>query len=318
MQITALDAQTMNPGDLSWAPLEKLGSLTVYPYSPADKVAERAKDADILLVNKVVLSTQVLQQLPQLQCICVTATGYNNIDLQAASERGIPVCNAVGYSTDSVAQHVFALLLGLTNRVHAHHTSVQAGEWQRSPDFSYTLSSIPELAGLTMGIYGFGRIGQRVAEIAQAFGMKILATHKHPKRDARPGVQFVELPELFSNSDVVSLHAPLSPDNREIVNEELLQRMKPTAYLINTGRGGLIDEAALKRALQQGHLAGAGLDVLSTEPPKQGNILTTAPNCLISPHMAWATKASRQRLLNITVENVRGYLMYELQNQVNP
>lgn len=316
MQITALDARTMNPGDLSWHPLERLGSLTTYPYTPAAQVIERAQSADILLVNKVILNEEVLAQLPKLQCVCVSATGYDNVDLEAASQRGIPVCNAVGYSTDSVAQQVFALLLALANRVYEHHISVQAGEWRRSDDFSYTLQTIPELAGKTFGIYGFGRIGQRVAELAQAFGMRILSTHKHPERDARPGVRFVDLPTLFAQSDVVSLHAPLSEDNREVVDADLLERMKPSAYLINTGRGGLIDEQALQRALQQGQLAGAGLDVLSVEPPVDGNVLTTAPNCLITPHMAWATQASRQRLLDITVENVRGFLMGEVQNQV--
>jgi len=317
MQITALDAQSLNPGDLSWAPLEKLGQLTVYPYTPADQLRARARSADILLVNKFVLGAEALEQLPQLQCICVMATGYNNIDLRAASERGIPVCNAVGYSTDAVAQHVFALLLALSNRVYEHHISVQAGEWRRSRDFSYTLGIIPELAGKAFGIYGFGRIGQRVAELAQVFGMRVLATHKHPERDARPGLRFVDLPTLFAQSDVVSLHAPLSEDNREVVNASLLKRMKPTAYLINTGRGGLVDEQALLEALQEGQLAGAGLDVLSLEPPIDGNVLMAAPNCLITPHMAWATQASRQRLLDITVENVRGFLMGEMQNQVN-
>ena len=316
MQITVLDGRAMNPGDLSWQPLQRLGRLEVYDYTSPEQIVERAEPADILLVSKAVLNAEIIRQLPKLQCICVTATGYNNIDLETAREHGIPVCNAVGYSTDAVAQHVFALLLALSNQVHAHHISVQAGEWRRSDNFSYTLRAIPELAGKTFGIYGFGRIGQRVADLAQAFGMKILATHKHPERDARPGVRFVDLPTLFAQSDVVSLHAPLSEDNREVVNADLLGRMKSSAYLINTGRGGLVDEQALLRALQEGQLAGAGLDVLSVEPPSDGNVLTTAPNCLITPHMAWATQASRQRLLDITVENVRGFLMGEVQNEV--
>jgi glycerate dehydrogenase len=252
-----------------------------------------------------------------LKCICVTATGYNNVDLQAARERGIPVCNAVGYSTDSVAQHVFALLLALTNKVYQHHISVQAGEWQRSDDFAYTLHTLPELAGKIFGIYGFGRIGQRVADLAQAFGMKILATHKHPERDARPGVEFVSLEELFERSDVTSLHAPLSEANREIVNAQLLQRMKSTAYLINTGRGGLIQEADLKLALQEGQLAGAALDVLSTEPPKEGNVLISAPNCILTPHLAWASLEARQRLMDITLNNIRAFQAGAPQNVVN-
>jgi glycerate dehydrogenase len=317
MQIIALDSHTLNPGDLDWAPIEALGTLTVYPHSEPEEIVPRASGAELLLVNKVLIDKGILSQLPELKCICVTATGYNNIDLQAAKERGIPVCNAVGYSTASVAQHVFALLLALTNRVEAHHLSVQAGEWGRSRHFSYTLSSIPELSGKTLGIYGFGRIGQEVAAIAQAFGMKILATHKHPQRDARPGVAFVSLEALFRESDVLSLHAPLSSANAGIVNEALLKQMKPTALLINTSRGGLIDEAALKRALQSGTLAGAALDVLSEEPPTAGNVLIDAPNCLITPHLAWATRESRQRLLHITAENIKAFAAGKPQHRVN-
>lgn len=317
MKIIALDGRTLNPGDLSWEGLSNFGEYEIHDFTPEEQVVERGRPADILLVNKVVLGKDELAQLPNLKCICVTATGYNNVDLQAARERGIPVCNAVGYSTDSVAQHVFALLLALTNKVYQHHISVQAGEWQRSDDFAYTLHTLPELAGKIFGIYGFGRIGQRVADLAQAFGMKILATHKHPKRDARPGVEFVSLEELFERSDVTSLHAPLSEANREIVNAQLLQRMKSTAYLINTGRGGLIQEADLKLALQEGQLAGAALDVLSTEPPKEGNVLISAPNCILTPHLAWASLEARQRLMDITLNNIRAFQAGAPQNVVN-
>jgi glycerate dehydrogenase len=317
MKIIALDGRTLNPGDLSWEGLGAFGEYKIHDFTPREQVVERGKPADILLVNKVVLRKSELSQLPNLKCICVTATGYNNVDLQAARERNIPVCNAVGYSTDSVAQHVFALLLALTNRVYQHHISVQAGEWQRSDDFAYTLHTLPELAGKTFGIYGFGRIGQRVADLAQAFGMTVLATHKHPERDARPGVEFVSLEELFERSDAISLHAPLSEANREIVNAQLLQRMKPTAYLINTGRGGLIQEADLKLALQEKQLAGAALDVLSTEPPKEGNVLISAPNCIITPHLAWASLEARQRLMEITLNNIRSFQAGAPQNVVN-
>jgi glycerate dehydrogenase len=317
MKIIALDGRTLNPGDLSWEGLSNFGEYEIHDFTPKEQVVERGRPADILLVNKVVLGKNELAQLPNLKCICVTATGYNNVDLQAARERGIPVCNAVGYSTDSVAQHVFALLLALTNKVYQHHISVQAGEWQRSDDFAYTLHTLPELAGKIFGIYGFGRIGQRVADLAQAFGMKILATHKHPERDARPGVEFVSLEALFEQSDVISLHAPLSEANREIVNAQLLQRMKSTAYLINTGRGGLIQEADLKLALQEGQLAGAALDVLSTEPPKEGNVLISAPNCILTPHLAWASLEARQRLMDITLNNIRGFQAGAPQNVVN-
>ncbi|WP_282779388.1 D-2-hydroxyacid dehydrogenase [Phaeodactylibacter xiamenensis] len=317
MKIIALDGRTLNPGDLSWEGLSNFGEYEIHDFTPKEQVVERGRPADILLVNKVVLGKDELAQLPNLKCICVTATGYNNVDLQAARERGIPVCNAVGYSTDSVAQHVFALLLALTNKVYQHHISVQAGEWQRSDDFAYTLHTLPELAGKIFGIYGFGRIGQRVADLAQAFGMKILATHKHPERDARPGVEFVSLEELFERSDVISLHAPLSEANREIVNAQLLQRMKSTAYLINTGRGGLIQEADLKLALQEKQLAGAALDVLSTEPPKEGNVLINAPNCILTPHLAWASLEARQRLMDITLNNIRAFQAGAPQNVVN-
>lgn len=315
--VVALDGFTLNPGDLDWKPLRQLSELTVYDRSQPEEVVERSASADILLVNKQKLSAETIQQLPNLKCICVTATGYNNVNLEAASQRNIPVCNAVGYGSDSVAQHVFALILALINRVELHNTSVQQGHWASCPDFSYTLSPITELAGKTLGIYGFGKIGQQVATIAQAFGMNILSTHKHPERDARPGVDFVPLDELFSRSDIVTLHAPLSSENEAIVNQKLLSKMKPTAYLINTGRGGLIQEQDLAHALKNKQLAGAGLDVLSVEPPTVENPLFGIPNCLITPHLAWASKEARQRLLDITVENVRAFLNGRPQNVVN-
>ncbi|MCB0594903.1 MAG: D-2-hydroxyacid dehydrogenase [Lewinellaceae bacterium] len=316
-RIVVLDGHTLNPGDLSWNKLRALGQVNVYEYSAPEQIPERAAEADIILVNKAVIDKAQLARLPALKCICVTATGYNNVDAEQAGKRNIPVCNAVGYGTGSVAQHVFALLLELTNKVQAHHESVLAGQWERSRDFCYTLTPIPELDGRVMGIYGFGRIGQRVAAIAQAFGMEVLATHKHPERDARPGVSFVPLEALFEKSDVVSLHAPLTEENEGIVNAALLSRMKPTAYLINTGRGGLIDEPALKLALQSARLAGAALDVLSEEPPRNGSVLFDAPNCLVTPHIAWATREARQRLLDISVENVRAFLRGEPGNVVN-
>ncbi|MEL7123724.1 MAG: D-2-hydroxyacid dehydrogenase [Bacteroidota bacterium] len=308
MNIAVLDGYTLNPGDLSWDLLETLGKVTIYEYTNLEEIVPRSLDADILLVNKVILSEEILSQLPQLKCICVTATGTNNIDHEAAKKRGIPVYNAVGYSSPSVAQHVFALLLYLTNSIAAHNVSVKAGNWASNRDFSFWLHSIPELKDRTMGIYGFGNIGQSVAKIAQAFGMKILATHKHPKRDAKEGVNFVDLPTLFEQSDVISLHAPLGANNQKIVNKELLSKMKPTAYLINTARGGLIHEEDLYAALKNKELAAAALDVLNTEPPTADHPLMQLDNCVITPHMAWASKASRQRLLEITVENIKTFL----------
>jgi len=316
-KIVVLDGYTLNPGDLSWNRVKALGPTIVYEHSKAEAVVERSKEAGILLVNKVKLTKAIIGQLPQLKCICVTATGYNNVDLEASRARNIPVCNAVGYSTPSVAQHVFALLLELTNRVGDHNKSVQEGEWSAYRDFSYTLQSIPELEGSTLGIYGFGRIGQKVAEIAQAFGMNILATHKHPERDARPGVEFVPLMQLFEKSDVLTLHAPLSDENRGTVNKELLTRMKPHAILINTGRGGLINEADLKIVLMEKKIFGAALDVLSSEPPPENHPLMGLDNCLITPHLAWASRPARERLMEITVHNIKAFLKGEPQNRVN-
>ena len=315
--ITILDGYTLNPGDLDWAPISRLGETAIFERTAPGQLLERAAGAKLLVVNKFVLGEEQLSQLPQLRCICVSATGYNNVDVGAARRRNIPVCNVVGYSTEAVAQHVFALLLALTNRVESHHRSVAEGQWSASPDFSYTLQPIPELAGRTMGIYGFGRIGQQVTAIARAFGMEVLATHKHPERDAQAGVRFVSLEELFETSDAISLHAPLTAENEQIVDARLLRRMRPGAYLINTGRGGLIHEADLRQALQEGHLAGAALDVLSQEPPPAGHPLTGLPNCLITPHLAWASQEARARLLAETAANIEAFLAGNPRNVVN-
>ena len=306
--IVVLDGHTLNPGDLSWAALGRLGALHVYPRSTPSEIIERARGANIILVNKVRVTREALVQLPALRCICVTATGYNNIDLEAASERGIAVCNVRGYGTEAVAQHVFALLLHVTNQVALHGEAVRAGEWSGQADFSFWKEPIASLQGMVMGIYGFGKIGQKVAEIALAFGMQVLATHKHPERDARPGVAFVGLSELFTASDVLSLHAPLSAENRGIVNQELLRCMKPHAVLINTARGELIVEEDLDRALRDGRLGAAALDVLSQEPPPLSHPLLQAPRCIVTPHQAWAGFEARKRLLERSVENVRGFL----------
>jgi len=234
-----------------------------------------------------------------------------------ASAKNIPVCNVAGYSTTAVAQHVFALLLELTNRVGDHNQDVQTGGWAKNRDFSYTLSPIPELAGKTIGIYGFGRIGQQVARIAQAFGMKVLAKHKHPERDAMPGVEFVDLETLFAQSDVVTLHAPLTEKNAGVVNYDLLASMKATAYLINTARGGLINEPDMRSALEKNVIAGAGLDVLSQEPPSKEHPLIGLSNCVITPHIAWASVEARQKLMDETIKNVEAFLRGEPRNVVN-
>ncbi len=306
--IVVLDGHTANPGDCSWEALEALGHVTVHTRTTSELVAERAAEADIVLTNKAVLDAATLAQLPRLQLISVMATGYNVVDVAAAQKQGITVCNVRGYAANSVAQHVFALVLELTNHVAKHSQHTASGGWAASPDWSYTLSPMTELADKTMGIYGFGQIGQRVADIALAFGMKVIATHKHPERDRRAGVDFVSFEKLLAKSDVLSLHAPLTADNQGIMNSISLAQMKGTALLINTGRGGLVVEADLKKALDAGTIAAAGLDVLLEEPPRNGNDLLGLPNCIITPHNAWATREARQRLIAESVENVRAFL----------
>ncbi len=316
-KIVALDGYTLNPGDLSWEGIENLGSVSIYERTKPEETIERAKDATILLVNKHPLDAQTIDQIPNLKCICVLATGFNNIDIEHARSKSIPVCNVVGYSTASVAQHVFSFILNFVNLPKDHNDSIQKGEWSKNPDFSYQLSPTMELARKTIGIYGFGRIGQKVAEVAQAFGMNVLVTHKHPARDRRAGVQFVVLEELLQESDFVSLHAPLNVDNVGIINASLLKKMKPTAYLINTARGPLINEIDLKEALETGIIAGAGLDVLSKEPPAADHPLYGLKNCIITPHIAWATFESRKRLLQGTIENIKAFINDNPRNVVN-
>jgi len=317
-KIVVLDGYTLNPGDLKWNKLEALGELNVHRRTPTEDIIKRSKDANILIANKVVLDADILKQLPKLKLICVSATGYNNIDVLTASELGITVCNVAGYSTDSVAQHVFSMILHFTNQVNLHNQSVSNGDWQKAKDFSYSLQVIQELKDLTMGIYALGKIGNKVADIALAFGMKVIAHHKHPERDKRKGVEFVSWEELLKKSDVLSLHAPLSEANAGIINKENLSKMKSSAYLINTGRGGLVNEKDLKEALENGIIAGAGIDVLSEEPPKNGNILIGTKNCLITPHQAWASKSARTRLLDGVINNIRAYIVGKPSNVVNP
>ena len=314
--IVVLDGYAANPGDLTWQPIEELGHLTVFERTCPDFVVERAANADIMLTNKTVLDAATFEKLPRLRLISVLATGYNVVDVGAAQQLGITVCNVRGYAANAVAQHVFALILALTNRVAEHSQYTAAGGWAASPDWSYTLTPIWELAGKTMGIYGFGQIGQRVADIALAFGMRVVAHHKHPERDKRQGVAFVALEELLVQSDILSLHAPLSAENQGIVNMGSLAQMKPSALLINTGRGGLVVEPDLKIARETGLIAGAGLDVLTEEPPRSGNILIGVKNCLVTPHIAWATREARQRLIEESAENLRAFLAGSPKNLV--
>jgi len=317
MKIVVLDAYTSNPGDLSWAPLTALGPCELFDRTPPDLVVERARDAEIVLTNKAVLDARAIEALPKLRYIGVLATGYNIVDVAAARRRGIPVCNVPEYGTASVAQATFALLLELTNHVGHHAQTVRQGRWSASPDFCYWETPLIELAGLVLGIVGLGRIGRAVARIAQAFGMEVQAFDCAVPPGTVEGVRMVALDTLFATSDVVTLHCPLTADNQGLVNAERLAQMKPSAMLLNTARGGLVVEADLARALEEGRLAGAGLDVLCVEPPPADHPLLRAPNCIITPHVAWATRAARARLIQAAAENVRAFLAGEPTNVVN-
>ena len=318
MKIVVLDGQTANPGDLSWDRLEALGDVTVYDRTPDALIVERSAGAEVLVTNKTPLWVETIGQLPDLKFISVLATGVNNVDLDFAAARGIPVSNVPAYSTASVAQYTFALLLELCHRVSHHDTQVRAGRWTAGPYFCFWDTPQIELDGKTMGIVGFGQIGSRVAAIADAMGMKVIASTRTPK--ARPAIdefEWVSLEELFTRSDVVSLHCPLTAENEGFVDRRLLGRMKPTAFLINTARGAIINEADLKAALDQGRLAGAAVDVVSREPIRADNVLLTAPNCLITPHIAWAARAARKRLIHVTADNIASFLQGAALNVVN-
>lgn len=315
-KIVILDGHTLNPGDLSWAGLEELGSCEVYDRTLPEQVVERARGADFVLTNKTVLDRAAIEQLPELRYIGVLATGYNVVDIKAASGKGITVTNVPAYGTKSVAQMVFAHLLELASHVGEHSRSVHQGEWVSSKDFCYWDFSLVELSDLTMGIIGYGQIGEATAHLARAFGMQVLVYNRSPKTSADSAIRFVDLDVVFAKSDVISLHCPLTDETNKLINEDRLKQMKESAFLINTGRGPLIDEVALANALNEGVIAGAGLDVLSTEPPSQDNPLFSAKNCTITPHIAWATKAARSRLLAVVVENIRAFLSGEPQNIV--
>jgi glycerate dehydrogenase len=317
MRIVVLDGYTTNPGDLSWADLESLGTCTIYDRTPPLEIAARAANAEVVLTNKTPLSRETIGRLPQLRYIGVLATGYNIVDVSAARERGIPVANVPDYATHSVAQMVFAHLFNLTQHVAEHGQGVAAGRWAKSPDFCYWDFPLVELAGLTLGLVGFGRIGRAVARVAHSLGMNVVACDVSRPADGSSHVRFVTLPELFRTSDAISLHCPLTHETRHLVNAQRLSWMKPTAYLINTSRGPLVDEPALADALNRGHIAGAGLDVLSVEPPRTDDPLLSAKNCCITPHIAWATTAARKRLLDAAVANVRAFLSGQPRNVVN-
>lgn len=318
MKITVLDGFTLNPGDLSWEQLENLGELTVYDRMSPEMVVERACGSEIVLTNKVVLDRAILDRLPDLKYIGVLATGYNVVDVEAAREKGIVVTNIPAYSTDSVAQMVFALLLAVTNRVETFTAKNRIGRWSDSVDFCYWDAPLTELAGKYFGIVGLGNIGRKVAVIARACGMKVLALTSKDKNELPEGVEkAASLQDLLSRSDVVSLHCPLTDETRSLINSSTLKMMKPSAILINTGRGPLIDESDVAEALKEGVIAAAAVDVLTTEPPKADNPLLSAPNCYITPHVAWASTEARRRLMDIATANVAAFLAGNPRNRVN-
>ena len=317
MNIVVLDGFTLNPGDLSWKELESLGKCEIHDRTPPEKVVARACEAEIVLTNKTILTREQIGELRSVKYIGVFATGYDIVDVAAARERGIPVTNVPAYGTQSVAQMTFALLLELTQHVGHHAQSVRDGRWARCLDFSYWDYPLIELEGLTFGIVGFGRIGQAVAALALAFGMKALANSRSVPQPGPAGVRFVDLETLFHESDVVGLHCPLTPATRHLINAQRLAWMKPSAFLLNTSRGGLIDERALADALNAGRIAGAAMDVLAVEPPPADNPLPRAKNGLVTPHIAWANRAARARLMQTAMANIRGFLAGKPQNVVN-
>ncbi len=318
MKICILDGYSLNPGDLDWSPVERLGDVTLFDRTPADKIVERAADADIVLTNKVPFSADTLRQLPRLRFICVLATGYNIIDTEAAARQGVVVANIPAYSTMSVAQMAFAHILNITNHVASYAREVADGKWTNCPDFCFWDSALTELAGKTMGIVGLGNTGMATARIAVALGMKVVAMTSKSADTLPEGITPAPLDDVLASADVVSLHCPLTPSTRHLINAASIAKMKPSAILINTGRGPLVDEQAVADALNGGRLAAFGADVLSQEPPRGDNPLLSARNCFLTPHIAWATIEARTRLMSTATENVRQFIAGEpVANRVN-
>lgn len=318
MKAVILDGYTTNPGDLSWEWLEKACELTVFDRTAEEDIIPRCKNCDIIITNKTPLSKQTLEQLPECKFIALLSTGYNIIDCEYAASRGIPVSNIPAYSTAAVAQLTFAFVLELCNKVAIHNAEVKQGRWSECKDFCFWKTPLQELYGKTFGVFGYGSIGRTVAGIAKAFGMNVVAHTANPdKYKDEKDVRFVSLDEMLACSDIVSMHCPLTPKTQGIVNEEFIGKMKKTAYLINTSRGPVLDEEAVANALKSGRIAGAGVDVLSTEPPKADNPLLGCENCLITPHIAWAAFETRERLLSILKENIFAFLGGKPINTVN-
>lgn len=319
MKIVILDAYVENPGDLSWAPLEQLGELTVYDQIPTDPASVIAciGDAQVVVVNKTPIGRAVMDACPGVKCFCILATGYNIIDVNYARTRGIPVCNVPAYGTDAVAQFTIALLLEICSQVALHDRTVHEGKWQNSPQWCYWECPLVELAGKTLGIIGFGRIGRQVGRIARAMGMRVLAYSPSECAEGREIGTYVDLPQLLAQSDVVSLHCPQFPETEGIINRETIARMKDGAILLNASRGGLVVEQDLADALERGKLSAVGVDVVSEEPIRADNPLLRAPNCIITPHIAWAARECRQRIIDTTADNIRAFLAGAPINVVN-
>ena len=319
MKIVVLDAYSANPGDLDWNIFSEIGELVLYDRTPAELTVERIGDAEIVLSNKVALTADVISACPNLKYIGVLATGYNIVDLGAASAANVVVTNVPAYSTDAVAQHVFALILQLENEIALYDDEVQTGAWQNSPDFTFSLFPWHELAGKNIGLVGFGNIGQKVGKVANAFGMNVMAAPQRSMNDIVVDypVAWTPLEEIYETADIISLHCPLKDETIGMINSKSLQKMKSSAVLVNTGRGPLINERDLADALETGQIRAAALDVLSQEPPEEDNPLIGLDNCIITPHIAWASQEARRRLLNIAAGNINNFLGNKITNQVN-
>lgn len=317
MKIVILDGHAVNPGDLSWVFFNQFGEVTVYERTPVEEVAKRIGDADIVLTNKSPINEEILNACPNIKLVCVLATGYNVVDCDATKKRGIPVCNVPDYGTAAVAQFTFALLLDLCHKVAHHAQTVREGKWCECPDFCYWDTPQMELAGKTLGIIGFGRIGRAVGKIANAFGMNVIAYNRSQCEEGKAIGSYVNLEELFAKADIISLHCPLTHENTSMINAETIGKMKDGAILINTARGPLVDEAAVTAALESGKLRGFACDVISAEPMKENNPLKTAPNCIVTPHMAWAPIESRMRIQDCTERSIQAFLDGNPINTVN-
>ncbi len=320
MKIVVLDGYTVNPGDLNWEELKQLGEVTVYDRTDkndTDMIAERIGDADIAVINKTPITEQVMERCPQVKMIAVLATGYNVVDCNAAKKRNIPVCNVPAYGTMAVAQYTIALLLAICHHVEHHSRTVHEGRWSSNPDFCYWDIPMVALDGKTMGIIGFGNIGQQTGRIAKAMGMNVIAYSRSRSDSGKDIAKYVPLEELLEKSDVIAIHCPLTKETEGLINKSTIQKMKDGVILLNTARGPVLVEEDVKAALESGKISAAAVDVVSTEPIKEDNPLYTAPNCIITPHIAWASKECREKIVHITSQNIQGYLNGTLQNVVN-